>query len=55
VTSVDGDLDAVATAVPSAQTDVNTAETDLATDLGTLSGQATLIQSEIATLALDIG
>ena len=47
-------FDAVATAVPSATTDVGTTKTALATDLTTLSTVATALQSDIATLAGDL-
>jgi hypothetical protein len=54
VTAVDTDLDAVAAAVPSTTTDVGTTEGHFATDLITLSTEATAIQSGIATLAADL-
>lgn len=51
VTQLDTDANALATAIPSTQTDVNTFESHLASDLGTISTQGMAIQAAIATLA----
>lgn len=54
VSNLDADLNAVATAAPSTQTDVNSFELHLAADQTTLSTQATAIQAAIAHLATDL-
>ena len=55
VDAVDADLNALASAVPTAGADVATAETHFASDLVTLSSDATAIQGDIAVIAADIG
>lgn len=54
VTTLDTDLNAIATAIPSTQADVNAFESHLAADQTTLATQGPAIQAAIAQLATDL-